>query len=79
MLLNKVPMLIARMKRDTPPLIIVCYNNQPEAAKLLLDNDVNAADFGGNTALMGAAFKGYADNLKRISRTYKPVIQGKSG
>ena len=45
------------------PLIIACYNNQYDAAKLLLEAgaNVNAQDFGGNTALMGVAFKGYPE------------------
>jgi ankyrin repeat protein len=45
------------------PLIIACYNNQPEAVSFLLDKgaDINGADFGGNTALMGVCFKGYPD------------------
>jgi len=45
------------------PLIIACYNNQLEAAKLLINNGANldAADEGGNTALMGVSFKGYIE------------------
>lgn len=52
-----------RDEKGYTPLIIACYNHQPDAAAWLLQNgaDVNAADFGGNTALMGACFKVYAD------------------
>ena len=53
----------ARDSKGYTPLIIACYNNHYDAAKLLLDAgaDVNAQDTGGNTALMGVAFKGYLD------------------
>ena len=44
-------------------LIIASYNDQLEAAEILLKAgaDVNGRDNGGNTALMGVCFKGYAD------------------
>lgn len=39
------------------PLIVACYNNRYESAKLLLElgADVNAQGLGGYTALMGVA------------------------
>ena len=45
------------------PLIIACYNNKYEAVEFLLDNGANIdhQDLGGNTALMGVAFKGYLE------------------
>jgi len=47
--------------RSFTPLIIATYNNQLEAAKVLLEAgaDVNAQDLAGNTALMGLCFNGY--------------------
>ena len=50
------------------PLIIACYNNKYDAAKLLLDAGafVDAQDFGGNTALMGVSFKGYSEIAKLV-------------
>lgn len=42
------------------PIIIASYNDQPEAAKILLENGaaINYQDQAGNTALMGVCFKG---------------------
>ena len=71
--IGEVPVLKELASQDTnfnfkdekgyTPLIIACYNNRYEAAKVLIDAgaDINAADFGGNTALMGVCFKGYTD------------------
>jgi len=58
------------------PLIIACYNNQYEAAKLLLNAgaNINAADYGGNTALMGASFKGYVKIA--LGKWCRPVNNG---
>ncbi|MGB4398466.1 MAG: ankyrin repeat domain-containing protein, partial [Daejeonella sp.] len=55
--------LDVRDDKGYTPLIIACYNNQYNAAKFLLDHgaEINDYDHGGNTALMGAAFKGYMD------------------
>ncbi len=49
--------------RGSTPLIIAVYYNSKEAATLLLDSGANteAQDSTGNTALMGACFKGYAE------------------
>lgn len=43
------------------PLILACYNENTEAAALLLEAgaDPNIPDKSGNSALMGVAFKGY--------------------
>jgi len=50
-----------RDEKGYTPLIIACYNNRLETARLLLDSGANIdeGDSGGNTALMGASFKGY--------------------
>ncbi|MBB3172318.1 hypothetical protein FHR90_000124 [Endobacter medicaginis] len=48
--------------RGFSPLIIASYNDQPGATRLLLDRGAcpdGPAEFAGNTALMGVAFKGY--------------------
>lgn len=50
------------------PLIIAVYNNQPEVVDILLQNgaDPNAQDLSGNTALMGACFKGYVPLAEKL-------------
>lgn len=48
-------------KSGYTPLTIACYNESIDVVKLLLKNnaDVNHQDKMGNTALMGACFRGY--------------------
>lgn len=45
------------------PLILAVYNNNKETVKWLISEGakVDAQDMSGNTALMGATFKGYVD------------------
>lgn len=45
------------------PLILAVYNNNAEAVKFLISKGakVDAQDMSGNTALMGATFKGYVN------------------
>ena len=45
------------------PLILAVYNNNLEATKVLIIKGarVDVQDFSGNTALMGATFKGYTN------------------
>ncbi|KKX52175.1 hypothetical protein L950_0201355 [Sphingobacterium sp. IITKGP-BTPF85] len=68
--------LNSRDDKGYSPLIIACYNNQYQAAKLLLNSGahVNAQDNGGNTALMGAAFKGYKDIAELLISTVQILI-----
>ncbi|MCU0436929.1 MAG: ankyrin repeat domain-containing protein [Raineya sp.] len=49
-------------------LILAVYNNQPETVKWLIDNKilVDNQDDAGNTALMGACFKGNADMVRLL-------------
>ena len=54
--------------RLVTPLIIAAYNNQPEVVALLLKlgADIDAADSAGNTALMGASFRGYQPVVQQL-------------
>lgn len=54
--------------RGFTPLIIAVYNDQPEVADFLLLQGAEAdqQDLSGNTALMGACFKGYTDIVKKL-------------
>ncbi|SFM58666.1 hypothetical protein SAMN05421738_10119 [Algoriella xinjiangensis] len=48
-------------ERGFTPLILAVYNNNKEAAKVLLAKGANPQDKSGNTALMGASFRGFSE------------------
>lgn len=54
--------------RGFTPLILAVYNNQPDAAAYLLGAGASTAiaDGSGNTALMGACFRGYLPMVKLL-------------
>ncbi|MBB6272718.1 hypothetical protein HDF26_003175 [Pedobacter cryoconitis] len=62
-------------QRGSTPLIIAVYNENEEAAKFLLDNGAltDAKDKSGNTAMMGACFKGYL-NMVELLYQYHAII-----
>lgn len=59
--------LNARDERGSTPLVLAGYLNHPEAVKMLVEAgaDVNTVS-GTGTALMGVAFKGYADIVRYL-------------
>lgn len=65
------------------PLILACYHGHAEAAALLLEHGapVDQADEArGNTALMGAAFKGFANIAERLLEAGAvPDVQNNAG
>lgn len=63
--------------RGHTPLILAVYNNQPTIVKFLLAHKVNAKiqDKSGNTALMGAVFRGYLPYVEQLITAGAPVDQ----
>ncbi|TCI91378.1 ankyrin repeat domain-containing protein [Tenacibaculum sp. M341] len=61
------------------PLILAVYNDQEETVRFLLKNKVNTEAQGmhGNTALMGACFKGYL-NIVKLLMMYKADVNKKN-
>lgn len=58
-------------------VILSAYDNQPQALEYLLDAGANAClgDSNGNTALMGAIYKGYNATAKRLLAAHCPLEQ----
>src|SRR5690349_5690422 len=50
------------------PLIIAAYNRHPVVVDILLRNgaEPDAGDISGNTALMGASFRGYKEIVQQL-------------
>lgn len=63
--------------RGHTPLILAVYNDQPTIVKFLLAHKVNpkAQDKSGNTALMGAVFRGYLPYVQQLIAAGTPVDQ----
>ncbi|MBB6498814.1 ankyrin repeat domain-containing protein [Pedobacter cryoconitis] len=61
--------------RGSTPLIIAVYNDNEAATRLLLAKGANpnARDFSGNTALMGACFKGLLNMVTDLYQ-YKTAV-----
>lgn len=58
------------------PLILAVYNNNAEAVNFLISNGakVDAQDMSGNTALMGATFKGYVNMVDLLLNVGKANV-----
>ncbi|HEX7813671.1 ankyrin repeat domain-containing protein [Dyella sp.] len=63
--------------RGFSALILAAYNDKPEAVAYLLGQGVDACigDSNGNTALMGALYKGYGDVAQQLMQTHCPIDQ----
>ena len=63
--------------RGFTPLILAVYNNQPVAVDFLLSKGANTGsqDNSGNTALMGACFRGYREVANKLLEAGADVNQ----
>lgn len=63
--------------RGFTPLTLAVYNNQPAAVDFLLGKGADAAsqDGSGNTALMGACFRGYRELVTKLLEAGADVNQ----
>lgn len=63
------------------PLILAAYNHQTEALQVLLDRGANPClvDFKGQTALMSAAYKGFADEAQTLASRCDVNMTNQSG